>query len=149
MKRKLMCLTSVCAPSPHFPTVTVHAERVNVQNQCLHFQQDSGVCRQNKKDRCKYQDVYGMMYIFECLCMYRMPCFVFSHQAMEYLPFEGTVSLKSPQHIFCLLEDYGTDPNNIPEHPNYIYFGRWVRFIRLFVYTFFLIFLLEAFVQKV
>uniref|UniRef100_A0A3B5B7J2 tRNA (guanine(10)-N(2))-methyltransferase TRMT11 n=1 Tax=Stegastes partitus TaxID=144197 RepID=A0A3B5B7J2_9TELE len=46
--------------------------------------------------------------------------------AMEYLPFEGTVSLKSPQHIFCLLEDYGTDPNNIPEHPSYIYFGRWI-----------------------
>uniref|UniRef100_A0A672H8B4 tRNA (guanine(10)-N(2))-methyltransferase TRMT11 n=1 Tax=Salarias fasciatus TaxID=181472 RepID=A0A672H8B4_SALFA len=46
--------------------------------------------------------------------------------ALEYLPFEGTVSLKSPQHIFCLLEDYGTDPNNIPEHPEYIYFGRWI-----------------------
>uniref|UniRef100_A0A668AGX2 tRNA (guanine(10)-N(2))-methyltransferase TRMT11 n=1 Tax=Myripristis murdjan TaxID=586833 RepID=A0A668AGX2_9TELE len=46
--------------------------------------------------------------------------------AMEYLPFEGTVSLKSPQHIFCLLEDYGTDPNNIPEHPSYVYFGRWI-----------------------
>uniref|UniRef100_A0A1A8QZ50 tRNA (guanine(10)-N(2))-methyltransferase TRMT11 n=1 Tax=Nothobranchius rachovii TaxID=451742 RepID=A0A1A8QZ50_9TELE len=46
--------------------------------------------------------------------------------ALEYLPFEGTVSLKSPQHIFCLLEEYGTDPNNIPEHPNYVYFGRWI-----------------------
>lgn len=46
--------------------------------------------------------------------------------AMEYLPFEGTVSLKNPENIFCLLEDYGTDPNNIPEHPNYIYFGRWI-----------------------
>uniref|UniRef100_A0AAX7SUV8 tRNA (guanine(10)-N(2))-methyltransferase TRMT11 n=1 Tax=Astatotilapia calliptera TaxID=8154 RepID=A0AAX7SUV8_ASTCA len=46
--------------------------------------------------------------------------------ALEYLPFEGTVSLKNPQHIFCLLEDYGTDPNNIPEDPNYIYFGRWI-----------------------
>ncbi|AWO96954.1 putative tRNA (guanine(10)-N2)-methyltransferase -like isoform 2 [Scophthalmus maximus] len=46
--------------------------------------------------------------------------------ALEYLPFEGTVSLKSPQHIFCLLEDYGTEPNNIPEHPLYIYFGRWI-----------------------
>uniref|UniRef100_A0A3B3VQL6 tRNA (guanine(10)-N(2))-methyltransferase TRMT11 n=1 Tax=Poecilia latipinna TaxID=48699 RepID=A0A3B3VQL6_9TELE len=34
--------------------------------------------------------------------------------------------LKNPQHIFCLLEDYGTDPNNIPEHPKYIYFGRWI-----------------------
>lgn len=57
-----------------------------------------------------------------------------SHQAMDYLPFEGTVSLKSPQHIFCLLEDYGTDPNDIPEHPNYIYFGRWVRHVWPFVY---------------
>ncbi|TDH12111.1 hypothetical protein EPR50_G00067760 [Perca flavescens] len=46
--------------------------------------------------------------------------------AMEFLPFEGAVSLKSPQHCFCLLEDYGTDPNDIPEHPNYIYFGRWI-----------------------
>ncbi|XP_056142671.1 tRNA (guanine(10)-N2)-methyltransferase homolog [Lampris incognitus] len=46
--------------------------------------------------------------------------------AMDYLPFEGTVSLKNPQHIFCLLEDYGTDPNNIPEQPFYIYFGRWI-----------------------
>ncbi|KAM4632655.1 tRNA (guanine(10)-N(2))-methyltransferase TRMT11 [Polymixia lowei] len=45
---------------------------------------------------------------------------------LDYLPFEGTVSLKTPQHIFCLLEDYGTDPNNIPEQPIYIYFGRWI-----------------------
>lgn len=53
--------------------------------------------------------------------------FLLSLQALEYLPFKGTVSLKSPQHIFCLLEDYGTDPNDIPEHPYHIYFGRWVR----------------------
>ncbi|XP_034553846.1 tRNA (guanine(10)-N2)-methyltransferase homolog [Notolabrus celidotus] len=46
--------------------------------------------------------------------------------ALDYLPFRGTVSLKSPDHTFCLWEDYGTDPNNIPEHPNYIYFGRWI-----------------------
>ncbi|XP_051920724.1 tRNA (guanine(10)-N2)-methyltransferase homolog isoform X1 [Hippocampus zosterae] len=46
--------------------------------------------------------------------------------AMDYLPFEGLVSLKSPQHVFCLLEDYGTDPNNIPQHPHCIYFGRWI-----------------------
>lgn len=59
-------------------------------------------------------------------------CFCFAYQALEYLPFEGTVSLKNPQHVFCLLEDYGTDPNNIPEHPEYIYFGRWVSYIYLF-----------------
>lgn len=52
---------------------------------------------------------------------------------MDYLPFEGTVSLKNPQHTFCMLEDYGSDPNNIPEDPDYIYFGRWVRRMRRFV----------------
>ncbi|XP_062320665.1 tRNA (guanine(10)-N2)-methyltransferase homolog isoform X1 [Osmerus eperlanus] len=46
--------------------------------------------------------------------------------ALEYLPFQGSVSLKNPQQIFCLLEDYGTDPNNIPEEPFHIYFGRWI-----------------------
>ncbi|XP_049585963.1 tRNA (guanine(10)-N2)-methyltransferase homolog isoform X1 [Syngnathus scovelli] len=46
--------------------------------------------------------------------------------AMDYLPFEGLVSLKNPQHVFCLLEDYGTDPNNIPQHPYSVYFGRWI-----------------------
>ncbi|CAL8248226.1 unnamed protein product [Lota lota] len=46
--------------------------------------------------------------------------------ALEYLAFEGTVNLKTPQHTFCLLEDYGTDPNNIPDQPLYVYFGRWI-----------------------
>ncbi len=76
----------------------------------------------------------GYMPLQMPVCMCKMSCSVFSHQAMEYLPFEGTVNLKSPQHIFCLLEDYGTDPNNIPEHPYYIYFGRWVRCIWVFAY---------------
>uniref|UniRef100_A0A4W5R7E1 tRNA (guanine(10)-N(2))-methyltransferase TRMT11 n=1 Tax=Hucho hucho TaxID=62062 RepID=A0A4W5R7E1_9TELE len=46
--------------------------------------------------------------------------------AMEYLSFEGRVNLRNPKHIFCLLEDYGTDPNDIPDEPLYIYFGRWI-----------------------
>ncbi|XP_037699643.1 tRNA (guanine(10)-N2)-methyltransferase homolog isoform X3 [Choloepus didactylus] len=46
--------------------------------------------------------------------------------ALEFLPFEGKVNLKKPQHIFSILEDYGLDPNCIPEHPNNIYFGRWI-----------------------
>ncbi|XP_029509406.1 tRNA (guanine(10)-N2)-methyltransferase homolog isoform X2 [Oncorhynchus nerka] len=46
--------------------------------------------------------------------------------AMEYLTFEGRVNLRNPKHIFCLLEDYGTDPNDIPDEPLYIYFGRWI-----------------------
>ncbi|XP_056448390.1 tRNA (guanine(10)-N2)-methyltransferase homolog [Gadus chalcogrammus] len=46
--------------------------------------------------------------------------------ALYYLSFDGTVNLKTPQHTFCLLEDYGTDPNNIPDQPLYVYFGRWI-----------------------
>lgn len=64
-----------------------------------------------------------------CACVMMMN---FQIQALEYIPFEGTVSLKSPQHVFCLLEDYGTDPNDIPENPYYIYFGRWVRLASLY-----------------
>ncbi|XP_054992894.1 tRNA (guanine(10)-N2)-methyltransferase homolog isoform X1 [Sorex araneus] len=46
--------------------------------------------------------------------------------ALEFLPFEGKVNLKKPQHIFSILEDYGLDPNCIPENPLNIYFGRWI-----------------------
>ncbi|XP_027704411.1 tRNA (guanine(10)-N2)-methyltransferase homolog isoform X2 [Vombatus ursinus] len=46
--------------------------------------------------------------------------------ALEFLPFEGKVNLKDPQHVFSILEDYGLDPNHIPEKPLNIYFGRWI-----------------------
>ncbi|XP_018612480.1 tRNA (guanine(10)-N(2))-methyltransferase TRMT11 [Scleropages formosus] len=45
---------------------------------------------------------------------------------LEFLPFQGKVSLKNPDHIFFLLEDYGSDPNNIPDEPLHVYFGRWI-----------------------
>ncbi|XP_074920021.1 tRNA (guanine(10)-N(2))-methyltransferase TRMT11 isoform X5 [Chelonoidis abingdonii] len=46
--------------------------------------------------------------------------------ALEFLPFEGKVNLKNPEHIFWILEDYGMDPNNVPENPLDLYFGRWI-----------------------
>ncbi|XP_054835806.1 tRNA (guanine(10)-N2)-methyltransferase homolog [Eublepharis macularius] len=46
--------------------------------------------------------------------------------SLEFLPFKGKVNLKKPDHIFWFLEDYGTDPNNIPEQPFHLYFGRWI-----------------------
>ncbi|XP_049756307.1 tRNA (guanine(10)-N2)-methyltransferase homolog isoform X4 [Elephas maximus indicus] len=46
--------------------------------------------------------------------------------ALEFLPFEGKVNLKKPQHVFSILEDYGLNPNCIPENPHNIYFGRWI-----------------------
>ncbi|TRY97532.1 hypothetical protein DNTS_000334 [Danionella cerebrum] len=47
-------------------------------------------------------------------------------EALAFLPFEGKVNLKDPEHIFCLLEDYSSDPNDIPEEPFHIYFGKWI-----------------------
>ncbi|XP_012692919.1 tRNA (guanine(10)-N2)-methyltransferase homolog [Clupea harengus] len=46
--------------------------------------------------------------------------------ALDFLSFKGKVNLKDPDHVFCLLEDYGTDPNSIPEEPFHMYFGRWI-----------------------
>ena len=46
--------------------------------------------------------------------------------ALQFLSSEGKVNLKKPQHIFSILEDYGLDPNHIPENPHNIYFGRWI-----------------------
>lgn len=85
-------------------------------------------------DRIKRIDVRINVYLSKCASVVSVwnQWFWFSYQALEYLPFEGTVSLKNPQHVFCLLEDYGSDPNNIPEHPDYIYFGRWVSYNSLF-----------------
>ncbi|XP_075718453.1 tRNA (guanine(10)-N(2))-methyltransferase TRMT11 isoform X4 [Rhinoderma darwinii] len=46
--------------------------------------------------------------------------------AMEFMPFNGKVSLQNAEHIFYLLEDYGSDPNTAPKDPLQIYFGRWI-----------------------
>lgn len=47
-------------------------------------------------------------------------------QSLGFLPFEGKVNLEKPNHEFGFLEDYGMDPNNVPEKPVALYFGRWV-----------------------
>ncbi|RMC13026.1 hypothetical protein DUI87_10556 [Hirundo rustica rustica] len=46
--------------------------------------------------------------------------------ALEFLPFKGKVNLKNPEHIFWILEDYGMNPNDVPEEPMHLYFGRWI-----------------------
>ncbi|XP_069463607.1 tRNA (guanine(10)-N2)-methyltransferase homolog isoform X2 [Ambystoma mexicanum] len=45
---------------------------------------------------------------------------------LAFLPFKGKVNLRNADHIFCLLEDYGLDPNNIPQQPLDVFFGRWI-----------------------
>lgn len=57
-------MLNFCLRPPHnFPTVTVHAQRLNLQNQCLHLQQDSGLSWQNQKDWREYLGV--------CVCAHQ------------------------------------------------------------------------------
>lgn len=48
------------------------------------------------------------------------------HKELEYLPFEGPVQLKDPDSSYMLYEYYGVNPNNTPEQPLQIFFGRLV-----------------------
>ncbi|KAJ0177612.1 hypothetical protein K1T71_006485 [Dendrolimus kikuchii] len=47
-------------------------------------------------------------------------------EGFSYLPLEGPVQLKNPDVTLSYIEFYGTDPNNVPEEPYDVFFGRWV-----------------------
>ncbi|XP_013166672.1 PREDICTED: tRNA (guanine(10)-N2)-methyltransferase homolog [Papilio xuthus] len=44
----------------------------------------------------------------------------------SYLPLKGPVKLKNPDIILSYFEFYGVDPNNVPDKPYDVFFGRWV-----------------------
>jgi tRNA (guanine10-N2)-methyltransferase len=45
---------------------------------------------------------------------------------LRFLPLKGKLSLSSPDHAFCLFQDYGCDPNSAPLEPYRWFFGRLV-----------------------
>lgn len=47
-------------------------------------------------------------------------------EEFSYLPLEGPVRLKNPDVTLAYLEFYGVDPNNVPEEPYDVFFGKWV-----------------------
>ncbi|XP_059054562.1 tRNA (guanine(10)-N2)-methyltransferase homolog [Achroia grisella] len=47
-------------------------------------------------------------------------------ETFSYLPLEGTVKLKNPDVTLAYLEFYGVDPNNVPDKPYDLFFGKWV-----------------------
>lgn len=47
-------------------------------------------------------------------------------ETMDYLPFTAPVNLKTPQDRYMYYEFYGLDPNNVPEEPEAILFGRLI-----------------------
>lgn len=47
--------------------------------------------------------------------------------AMDYLKLKGPIDLKNPENEFVYFEFWGIDPNNVPENPVEIIFGRLVR----------------------
>nr|XP_026498504.1 tRNA (guanine(10)-N2)-methyltransferase homolog [Vanessa tameamea] len=44
----------------------------------------------------------------------------------SYLPLHGPVKLKNPDITLAYLEFYGVDPNNVPDQPHDLFFGKWV-----------------------
>ena len=47
-------------------------------------------------------------------------------ESLSYIPFLGPVSLSNPQAVFGYFEFHGLDPNNIPEEPLKLLFGRLI-----------------------
>ncbi|CAH0582872.1 unnamed protein product [Chrysodeixis includens] len=47
-------------------------------------------------------------------------------ESFEYLPLEGPVKLNKPDITLAYLEFYGDDPNNVPEQPYDLFFGKWI-----------------------
>ncbi|XP_054268125.1 tRNA (guanine(10)-N2)-methyltransferase homolog isoform X2 [Macrosteles quadrilineatus] len=47
-------------------------------------------------------------------------------ESFSYLPIQGSVKLNSPDLALQYFEHYGMDPNNIPNEPNRVFFGRIV-----------------------
>lgn len=47
-------------------------------------------------------------------------------ETMDYLPFTAPVNLKTPQERYMYFEYYGMNPNNVPDEPEAILFGRLI-----------------------
>ncbi|XP_045485099.1 tRNA (guanine(10)-N2)-methyltransferase homolog isoform X2 [Pieris rapae] len=44
----------------------------------------------------------------------------------SYLPLEGAVNLNKPDVTLSYIEFYGVDPNNVPQQPCDLFFGKWI-----------------------
>lgn len=47
-------------------------------------------------------------------------------ESFDFLPFEGPINLKNPDHIFYVLEKYGIELGQPKTQPDYVYFGELV-----------------------
>lgn len=67
-------------------------------------------------------------------------------EMFDYLPVEGPVNLKNPDHVLHYVEDYGLDPNNAPETPYYCYFGLWVshEWVGIYLLTYHFVHILDS-----
>jgi len=43
-------------------------------------------------------------------------------QRLSFLPFKGRVNLSKPENTFYLMEDYGSDHNNVASEPDRVFF---------------------------
>ncbi|CAK1543802.1 unnamed protein product [Leptosia nina] len=47
-------------------------------------------------------------------------------EKFSYLPLHGPVKLNKPDVTLSYIEFYGVDPNNVPEEPCDLFFGKWI-----------------------
>ncbi|KAG7210249.1 hypothetical protein KM043_011797 [Ampulex compressa] len=47
-------------------------------------------------------------------------------ESFSYLPLDGPVKLNNPDVTLYYIEFYGLNPNNIPDEPYELFFGRWI-----------------------
>lgn len=57
-------------------------------------------------------------------------------ESVDYVPFNGRIELKNPENNFIYFEFWGMDPMKVPEQPEEIVFGRWVKCLKYFQFSY-------------
>ncbi|XP_028161170.1 tRNA (guanine(10)-N2)-methyltransferase homolog [Ostrinia furnacalis] len=87
---------------------------------------DGHVCPRSLIDPCCSKDKSFKIEV-ETFCKhFSMKEKVDKIEKFSYMPLEGAVKLKKPDVTLSYLEFYGVDPNNVPEEPHDLFFGRWI-----------------------
>ncbi|CAH2085851.1 unnamed protein product [Euphydryas editha] len=87
---------------------------------------DTHICPRELLDAC-CDDKKSFKVEVEAFCKhFTMKEKVEKIENFSYLPLKGPVKLKNPDITLAYLEFYGVDPNNVPEQPHDLFFGKWV-----------------------
>lgn len=93
--------------------------KVIVETFCKHFTQKEKVQ--------KIEVIYLFFITLNRQSINEQILFFLSAKGFSYLPIKGSVNLRNPDTILFYIEYYGIDPNCIPDEPEELFFGRWVK----------------------